>query len=118
MTDKTTSPTLAVTDASFEQAVLKAEGPVLVDFWAEWCGPCHAVAPTLEEIARDYAGRLTVAKLNIDDSPESPQRFGVRAIPTLLLFQDGEVKASTIGVRSKSELVELVEQVLATREAA
>lgn len=95
---------LNLTDAEFEDKVLKAPGPVLVDYWAEWCGPCKMIAPVLEEIANDYEGRLTIAKLNIDDNPATPQRYGVRGIPTLMLFKNGEMEATKVGAQSKSQL--------------
>jgi thioredoxin 1 len=95
---------LHVTDADFEAKVLKAEGAVLVDFWAEWCGPCKMIAPILDEIANEYAGKLTIAKLNIDHSPDTPQRYGVRGIPTLMLFKNGEVEATKVGALAKSQL--------------
>uniref|UniRef100_UPI003570A9A7 thioredoxin TrxA n=2 Tax=Chitinolyticbacter albus TaxID=2961951 RepID=UPI003570A9A7 len=93
-----------VTDASFEDQVLKAAGPVLVDYWAEWCGPCKMIAPILDEVAGEYAGRLTVAKLNIDENQATPPKFGIRGIPTLMLFTGGEVKATKVGALSKSQL--------------
>ena len=93
-----------VTDASFEEDVLKAEDPVLVDYWAEWCGPCKAIAPILGEIAEEYAGRLKIAKLNIDENPSTPPKYGIRGIPTLMLFIDGNVEATKVGVLSKSQL--------------
>jgi len=93
-----------VTDATFEDEVLKADGPVLVDFWADWCGPCKMIAPILDEIAREYAGRLKVAKLNIDENPATPPKYGIRGIPTLMLFKDGEVQATKVGAASKSQL--------------
>ena len=98
------SATVAVSDGSFEKDVLKSSGPVLVDFWAEWCGPCKAIAPALEDIARDMAGKITIAKLNIDENPSAPQRYGVRGIPTMILFKDGQVHATKIGAVPKSQL--------------
>jgi len=95
---------LKLSDADFEAKVLKADGPVLVDYWAEWCGPCKMIAPILEDVAKDYQGRLTVAKLNIDDNPATPQKYGVRGIPTLMLFNGGEVQATKVGAQSKSQL--------------
>ncbi|MHA3734424.1 thioredoxin TrxA [Pseudomonas sp. Eth.TT006] len=93
-----------VSDASFEVDVLKAEGAVLVDYWAEWCGPCKMIAPVLDEIASTYEGKLTVAKLNIDENQETPAKFGVRGIPTLMLFKNGNVEATKVGALSKSQL--------------
>lgn len=93
-----------VSDSSFEQDVLQAEGPVLVDYWAEWCGPCKMIAPVLDEIAKEYEGRLTVCKLNIDENQETPPRYGVRGIPTLMLFKGGNVEATKVGALSKSQL--------------
>lgn len=93
-----------VTDATFDDAVLKAEGAVLVDYWAEWCGPCKMIAPVLEEVAEDYKGRLTICKLNIDENPETPPKFGIRGIPTLMLFKDGNVETTKVGALSKSQL--------------
>ena len=93
-----------VSDASFDADVLKATGPVLVDYWAEWCGPCKMIAPVLDDIARTYEGKLTIAKLNIDDNQETPAKHGVRGIPTLMLFKDGEVAATKVGALSKSQL--------------
>jgi thioredoxin 1 len=95
---------LHVTDSDFNETVLNAEGPVLVDYWAEWCGPCKMIAPVLDEIATEYAGKLKVVKLNIDDNPETPQHYGVRGIPTLMLFKDGEVEATKVGALTKSQL--------------
>ncbi|MDA8389794.1 MAG: thioredoxin TrxA [Gammaproteobacteria bacterium] len=93
-----------VTDQTFQEAVLNASGPVLVDYWAEWCGPCKMIAPVLEEVARDYAGKITVAKLNIDDNPSTPPKYGIRGIPTLMLFKGGNVEATKVGAVSKSQL--------------
>lgn len=94
----------SVSDASFEDDVLKAEGPVLVDYWAEWCGPCKMIAPVLDEIAQTYAGKLKVCKLNIDDNQATPPKYGVRGIPTLMLFKNGNVEATKVGALSKSQL--------------
>lgn len=93
-----------VSDASFEADVLKAQGPVLVDYWAEWCGPCKMIAPVLDEIAGTYEGKVTIAKLNIDENHGTPAKHGVRGIPTLMLFKDGEVAATKVGALSKSQL--------------
>jgi len=93
-----------VTDASFEAEVVKADLPVLVDYWAEWCGPCKMIAPILDEVARDYAGKLRVAKVNIDENQDTPARFGIRGIPALMLFKDGNVEATKVGALSKSQL--------------
>lgn len=100
--------TIAVTDDSFEQDVLKADGPVLVDFWAEWCGPCKMIGPALEEISDEMAGKVTIAKLNIDDSPERPGQFGVRGIPTMILFKDGQPVAQKVGAAPKSQLADWI----------
>ena len=105
----TTKP---VSDDSFDTDVLKADGAVLVDFWAEWCGPCKTIAPALEEIAKEMDGRITVAKVNIDDNPLTPQKYGVRGIPTLMLFRDGQVAATKVGALAKNQLQEWVESVL------
>lgn len=93
-----------VSDQSFEQDVLQSDTPVLVDYWAEWCGPCKAMTPVLEEIANDYGNRIKVAKLNIDNNPDTPPRYGIRGIPTLMLFKDGNVEATKVGAVSKSQL--------------
>ena len=93
-----------VSDADFESEVLKASGAVVVDFWAEWCGPCKAIAPILDEIATEYSDRIKVAKLNIDENPQTPPKFGIRGIPTLILFKNGTVEAQKVGAVSKSQL--------------
>lgn len=93
-----------LTDDSFDAEVLKAEEPVLVDFWAEWCGPCKMIAPILDEIAEELAGKLTIAKLNIDQNPTTAPKYGIRGIPTLLLFKNGEVAATKVGALSKGQL--------------
>lgn len=100
---------LHVSDASFEEDVLKAGGPVLVDYWAEWCGPCKMIAPILDEVAEEYDGRLSVAKLNIDENEATPPKFGIRGIPTLMLFKDGSVVATKVGALSKSQLTAFID---------
>jgi len=98
--------TVAITDESFDADVLKATGPVLVDFWAEWCGPCKQIAPALEQIAEELAGKVTVAKLNIEDSPTTPSRYGVRGIPTMMLFRDGQMASMKVGAMPKQKILE------------
>ena len=93
-----------LSDDIFEQEVLKSDSPVLVDYWADWCGPCKMIAPILEEISREYEGRVKIAKLNIDENPNTPPKYGIRGIPTLMLFKNGAVEATKVGAASKSQL--------------
>ena len=101
-----------VTDDTFELDVLQADGPVLVDFWAEWCGPCKQIAPSLDEISEELDGKVSLAKVNIDENPETPSKYGVRGIPTLMLFKGGEVASTKVGALPKSKLKEWVESVI------
>ena len=105
-------PAMELTDSNFEQQVIKSDKPVLVDFWAPWCGPCRMVAPVVDELAKDYAGKLTVAKLNSDENGEVLARYRVSAIPTLLFFKQGKVVDTMVGVHSKSEIVKRLDSVL------
>jgi thioredoxin 1 len=100
---------LHVSDSEFNDTVIKANGPVLVDYWAEWCGPCKMIAPVLDDIAKEYKDKLTVVKLNIDENPDTPQHYGVRGIPTLMLFKDGEVEATKVGALTKSQLAAFID---------
>ncbi len=101
--------TKSVTDQSFADDVLGASGPVLVDFWAEWCGPCRMIAPALEEISKELGAKVTIAKLNIDENPEVPGRYGVRGIPTMLLFKDGQPVATKVGAAPRSQIQQWLE---------
>ena len=101
-----------VTDASFETDVLKSDVPVLIDFWAPWCGPCKAIAPVVEELAKEYAGRLKVVKMNVDDNPQTPSRYGVRGIPNLILFKGGKVSDQIVGAVPKAQLVKAITQIV------
>jgi thioredoxin 1 len=100
---------IELSDDNFEEEVLKSDLPVLVDYWAEWCGPCKMIAPVLEEVVDDYEGRLKIAKLNIDDNPNTPPAYGIRGIPTLMLFKNGEVEATKVGAVSKSQLTAFID---------
>ena len=104
--------TVKVSDDDFDSSVLEAGQPVLVDFWAEWCGPCKMIAPALEEIAADMGAKIKVAKINIDDNPQTPAKYGVRGIPTLMIFKDGQVAATKVGALAKSQLEQWVESVV------
>ena len=101
-----------VTDASFDGDVLQSDTPALVDFWAEWCGPCKQIAPALDELDEEFGDQLTIAKVNIDDNPETPSKYGVRGIPTLILFKDGEVASTKVGALPKSKLKEWIDSVI------
>jgi len=98
-----------LTDDTFEDEVLNAEGPVLVDYWADWCGPCKMIAPILDDISSEYKGKIKVAKLNIDDNPTTPPKYGIRGIPTLMLFKNGNVEATKVGAVSKSQLTAFID---------
>ena len=102
-----------LSDASFEADVLQAGTPVLVDYWAEWCGPCKMIAPILDEVASAYEGKLTIAKMNVDENREIPAKFGIRGIPTLMLFKDGQLAATKVGAMSKAQLTAFIDQQLA-----
>lgn len=101
-----------VSDASFDEDVLKADGPVLLDFWAEWCGPCKMIGPLLEDIAGEYEGQLTIAKINIDENPDTPAKYGVRGIPTLTIFKNGNVEANKVGALSRSQLTAFIDSTI------
>ena len=102
--------TVKITDASFDADVLKSGTPVLVDFWAEWCGPCRMIAPALEELSGEYNGKLTIAKINIDENPKTPDKYNVRGIPTLMIFRDGQVAATKVGALPKSQIKAWIDQ--------
>ena len=99
-----------ISDSSFEQEVLQSDVPVLVDYWAEWCGPCKMIAPILDEIAADYQGKLKITKLNIDENPATPPKYGIRGIPTLMIFKGGDVQSTKVGALSKSQLTAFIDQ--------
>ena len=99
-----------VSDESFEQEVLQSDKPVLIDYWAEWCGPCKMIAPVLEEVASEYSDKIRVAKLNIDDNPATPPKYGIRGTPTLMLFKNGEVEATKVGAVSKAQLTAFLDE--------
>ena len=103
---------IQLTDDSFESDVVNASGPVLVDFWAEWCGPCKMIAPVLEEISEEYAGKLKVAKLNIDQNEATPPKFGIRGIPTLMIFKNGQIEGTKVGALSKSQLTAFIDSTI------
>ena len=107
------SKVLEVTDSSFEQEVLQSQTPVLIDFWAEWCGPCKAIAPVIEELAGEYGGKLKVVKMDVDNNPDTPARYGVRGIPNLILFKGGTVAQQIVGAAPKPQLVRAIDSVLA-----
>ncbi|MFO7875249.1 MAG: thioredoxin [Desulfovermiculus sp.] len=100
----------AVTDSTFEPEVIKDNQPVLVDFWAPWCGPCRAIAPVLEELAKEYEGKIKILKMNVDENPSTPSKYGIRAIPTLILFKNGDVVGQVTGAVSKSNLKDMINQ--------
>jgi thioredoxin 1 len=109
---QTQAGTVHLTDANFEDEVIRSETPVLVDFWAEWCGPCRIIGPVVEDLADEFAGRVRVGKLNVDEHPAVAEKFGIRGIPALLLFKDGEIAGQAVGVRPKAELRKLIESVI------
>ncbi|MFT4726874.1 MAG: thioredoxin 1 [Granulosicoccus sp.] len=106
MSDHITS----ITDATFEEEVLKSDTPVLVDYWAEWCGPCKAITPVLEDIAPEYAGKVKIVKMNIDENPNTPPKYGIRSIPTLMLFKGGNVESTKVGGLNKTQLTEFLDK--------
>ena len=112
MTNEQTSTIQQISDATFEEDVVKARRPVLIDFWAEWCGPCKAIAPMLNELAQEYRDKVTIVKLNVDENPKTSQRFNVRSIPTLILFKNGQVEGQKVGAPRKSDLVAFLDSKL------
>lgn len=100
------------TDGNFEPEILKSDVPAMVDFWAPWCGPCHVIAPVIEELAKEYAGRLKVAKMNVDENPSTPSRYGIRGIPTVIIFKDGQVFDQIVGAVSKSKVEGMIKKAL------
>ena len=112
MEKQTFTNTITVNDENFDDEVLRSDIPVLVDFWAEWCGPCKVVGPMIEALASDYQGKVKVAKRNVDDNPEAAGRFGVRSIPTLIVFKDGKAQQAAVGVKPKGQLAEMIEKYL------
>ncbi len=109
MKDRDLTPSIAVTDASFDHEVLQSDVPVLVDFWAEWCGPCRMVGPIVDALASEYQGKVKVVKLNVDDNPETANGFGIRSIPTLMVFEAGAARERTVGLQPKARLAQLLE---------
>jgi thioredoxin 1 len=107
------SAVLEVNDSNFETEVLRSSLPVLIDFWAPWCAPCRAIAPVIDDLSREYAGRLKVVKMNVDENPLTPARYGVRSIPNLMIFKDGQVREQIVGAAPKGHFVEKIERVLA-----
>ncbi len=103
---------IAVSDADFQEVVLNSDKPVLLDFWAEWCGPCRALAPTLAELAEDFAGKVVIAKMNVDENQQTPAQFGIRSIPTLIVFKNGQAVETLVGALPKAEFVKVLEQQL------
>ncbi len=106
------SEIMAVSDATFEKEVLQADKPVLVDFWAPWCAPCLAIMPVIEEIAKAYSDRIKIAKINVDENPETPQRYGIRGIPTLIFFSRGKVEETLVGLQPKEKIIEVITRLI------